>query len=85
MTTFRMFEYLKNRSYRPSTKQSLNNFWGDFLEKLKQFLGRGSKMDCLYKKRCTIFWQLGYRMYCNTEYIAVGFDALRSTIGKSVM
>ena len=28
----------------------LNNFWGDFLEKLKQFSGRGSKMDCLYKK-----------------------------------
>ena len=27
------------------------------------------------------FWQLGYRMYCNTEYIAVGFDTLRSTIG----
>ena len=35
---------------RPSTKQLLNNFWGDFLEKLKQFSGRGSKMDCLYKK-----------------------------------
>ena len=32
---------------RPSTKQLLNNFWGDFLEKLKQFSGRGSKMDCL--------------------------------------
>ena len=29
-------------------------FWGDFLEKLKQFSWRGSKMDCLYKKkRCT--------------------------------
>ena len=28
----------------------LNNFWGDFLEKLKQFSGQGSKMDCLYKK-----------------------------------
>ena len=33
----------------------------------------------------TKFWQLGYRMYCNMEYIAVGFDALRSTIGRSVM
>ena len=34
----------------------LNNcetvFWDDFLEKLKQFSGRGSKMDCLLKKRC---------------------------------
>ena len=26
------------------------NFEGDFLEKLKQFSGRGSKMDCLLKK-----------------------------------
>ena len=32
---------------RPSTKQLLNNFGGDFLQKLKQFLGRGSNMDCL--------------------------------------
>ena len=31
----------------------LNNFWGDFLEKLKQFLGRESKMDCLFKKETT--------------------------------
>ena len=29
----------------------LKNFWGDFLEKLKQYAGRGSKMDCLYKKK----------------------------------
>ena len=28
-------------------KQSLG---GDFLEKFKQLLGRGSKMDCLLKK-----------------------------------
>ena len=35
---------------RSSTKQLLNNFWGDFLEKLKQFSGRGSKMDCLQKR-----------------------------------
>ena len=28
----------------------LNNFGGDFLENLKQFSGRGSKMDCLLKK-----------------------------------
>ena len=26
------------------------NFEGDFFEKLKQFSGRGSKMDCLLKK-----------------------------------
>ena len=25
-------------------------YWGDFLEKLKQFLGRGSKMHCLFLK-----------------------------------
>ena len=36
---------------RPSTKQLLNKF----LEKLKQFSGRGSKMDCLLKKKCN--WQ----------------------------
>ena len=24
-------------------------------------------------------------MYCNTDYIAVGFDALRSTIGRIAM
>ena len=35
---------------RSSTKQLLNNFLGDFLEKLKQFSGRGSKVDCLLKK-----------------------------------
>ena len=35
----------------PSTKQLLNNFWGDFLEKLKHFSGRQSKMDGLYKKK----------------------------------
>ena len=29
----------------------LNNFWGDFLEKLKQFSGPGSQMDCLLKKK----------------------------------
>ena len=34
----------------PSTKQLLNNFWGDFSEKLKQFSGLLSKMDCLLKK-----------------------------------
>ena len=45
MATFRMFEV-----NALSTKQLLNNFWGDFLEKLKQFSGRRSKMDCLYKK-----------------------------------
>ena len=28
----------------------LNNFLGQFLEKLKQFLGQGSKMDCFFKK-----------------------------------
>ena len=28
-------------------------FGGNFLEKLKQFSGRWSKMDCLYKKRCS--------------------------------
>ena len=28
----------------------LNNFWGNFLEKLKQFLRWRSKMDCLFKK-----------------------------------
>ena len=33
----------------------------------------------------TKFLQLGYRMYCKTEYIAVGFDALKLTIGKGVM
>ena len=33
----------------------------------------------------TKFWQLGYRMYCNTEYTVIGFDALRSTIGRSAM
>ena len=33
----------------------------------------------------TKLWQFGYRMFCNTEYIAVGFDALISTIGRSVM
>ena len=33
----------------------------------------------------TKFCQLGYRMYCNTEYIAVGFNALTSTIRISVM
>ena len=26
---------------RPSTKPLLNNFWGDFFEKLKQYSGRG--------------------------------------------
>ena len=51
MTTLRMFEYLNNRIYRPSAKQLLNNFWGGFLEKLKQFLGRGSKMGCLFIKK----------------------------------
>ena len=45
MATFRMFEV-----NALSTKQLLNNFWGDFSEKLKQFSGRRSKMDCLYKK-----------------------------------
>ena len=25
-------------------------FWEEFLEKLEQFLGQGSKMDCLLKK-----------------------------------
>ena len=30
----------------------------------------------------TNFWQLGYRMYCDTEYIAAGFDALRSAIRR---
>ena len=33
----------------------------------------------------TKFWQLGYRMYCNTDYIAAEFDALRSTIGRIAM
>ena len=33
----------------------------------------------------TKIWQLGYRMYCYTEYSAVGFDALKSTIGGSGM
>ena len=27
---------------------------GEFLEKFKQFLGRGSKMDCLYKEKRVI-------------------------------
>ena len=31
------------------------------------------------------FWQLGYRMYCDMEYIAMGFDTLRSTIGGNIM
>ena len=31
------------------------------------------------------FWQLAYRMYYNAEYLAVGFDALRSTIGRVAM
>ena len=51
MVTFRMFKYLNNRSNRPSTKQLQNNFWGDFLEKLKQFSGRWSKIDCIKKKK----------------------------------
>ena len=33
----------------------------------------------------TKFWQLVYRIYRNTKYSAVGFDALRSTIGRSAM
>ena len=47
MATFRMYEYLNIEVNRLSTKQMLNNFLGDFLEKLKQLLKRGSKMDCL--------------------------------------
>ena len=36
---------------RASTKKLLNNFLGQFFRaKLKQFLRRGSKMDCLLKK-----------------------------------
>ena len=37
---------------RSSTKQLLNNFLGRFLEKLKQFSGRWSQVDCLLKKMC---------------------------------
>ena len=43
----------------PRKFENLNSFWGNFLEKLKQFLGWGSKMECLYKKvhclHCTKF------------------------------
>ena len=44
-----MFEYSNNtiEVNRPSTKQLLNNFMGDFLENLKQFLGQGSKIGYL--------------------------------------
>ena len=42
MTTFRMFEYSKIEVNRLSTKQ----FQGDFLEMLKQFSGRGPKINC---------------------------------------
>ena len=48
----------------PSTKQLLNNFWGDFLEKLKQFSGRQSKMDGLYKKK----------VYVDYIYICIHMD-----------
>ena len=51
MATFRMFEYLNNEVNRPFTRQLLNNFWGGFLENLKQFLGRGSKMNCFFFKK----------------------------------
>ena len=47
MATFRMFENLTVEVNRPSTKQLLNNFGGNSLEKLKQFSGWYSKMDCL--------------------------------------
>ena len=36
---------------RPSTKQLLSNFGGDFLEKLEHFSGRESIMNCLYIKK----------------------------------
>ena len=37
---------------------------GDFLEKLKQYSGRGSKMDCLFKKG--VILQVCTRVYdCN--------------------
>ena len=43
---------------------------GDFLEKFKQFSGRGSKMDCLYKKKGVLqyaralFWNFGIALHC---------------------
>ena len=51
MATFRMFEYSNNEVNRPFTRQLLNNFWGGFLENHKQFLGRGSKMNCFFFKK----------------------------------
>ena len=44
----------------------LNNFWGDCLEKLKRFSGRGPKIDCLLKK----------------GVFTTFTDAFRSVIGK---
>ena len=46
---------------RPSTKQLLSNFWGDFLEKLEHFSGRESIMNCLYIKK--------FYSSCSTWYI----------------
>ena len=36
------------------------NFCGNFLEKLKQFSGRGSKMDCLQKEGVSLWKFLTY-------------------------
>ena len=53
----------------------LNNFWDGFLKKLKQFLARGLKMDCLLKKR------VGYGLHTDfgrtkAWFISKNFDSL---------
>ena len=75
MTTFRMFEYLNNRIYRPSTKQFLNNFWECFLEKLKQFLGRESKMGCLFikKRNVQLFQKLEFTIQIIPKHLLSKF------------
>ena len=54
----------------------LNVLQAPFIEILipRKILRTAKAYECSFN---TNFWQLGYRMYCNTEYIALGFDAPR--------
>ena len=50
MAVFRVFDYLKNGSYKPSTKQLLNNFWGQFFRKAQTIFGARVKNGLFIKK-----------------------------------
>ena len=52
---------------RPSTKQLLNNSLGQFLEKLKEFSGRGTKWIFYLKKGVSVKC-IGSKQNCHLQF-----------------